>query len=202
MPEPAAARGGASSGSTPRSGAEHTTAEHTTAEHTAADYEDEDLGGPLSPFPDEEPDLPRWVGIVAGGVPLALGIAGVFSAFDLGIGSISNPGPGLWPLVLSAAMAVASLALLALGHGLHGAERFGRGWRITAVATLSLVVFTYLFEPLGFEITTLLLLAFWLKVIGKETWRMTLTIAVGTTVVVYLVFIIGLSVNLPRLLFF
>ncbi|MCZ2856933.1 tripartite tricarboxylate transporter TctB family protein [Blastococcus sp. VKM Ac-2987] len=192
VPESAAARGGASPAPAPRQG----------AEHTASEYEDEDLGGPLSPLPDEEPALPRWVGIVTAAVPLALGIAGAFGAVDLGVGSISNPGPGLWPLVLSAAMVVASVALLALGHGLHGAERFGRGWRITAVATLSLIVFTYLFEPLGFEITTLLLMAFWLKIIGKETWRMTLTIAVGTTVVVYLVFIMGLSVNLPRLLFF
>ena len=170
---------------------------------SAARYEDEDFAGPLSPLPQhEDPPLPSWVGVLAGAVPLALGIGGIYGSLALGIGSIGNPGPGLWPLVLSVAISVAAVVLLVLGHGLHGAERFGRGWRIVAVAAMSLVAFTYLFEPLGFEIPTLLLLAFWLRVIGKETWRMTAMMSIGTTVVVYLIFIVGLSVNLPRLIAF
>lgn len=191
VPEPAPAGGGVPAGAASRS----------VAEHSASRYEAEERGGPLSPLPEaEDPHLSGFAGVVAGAVPLALGLGGIYMSFSLGIGSIANPGPGLWPLLISTAITAASLALLVLRHGKHGAESFGRGWRISAVGAASLIVFTYLFEPLGFEIPTLLLLAFWLRVIGKETWRTTVTIATSTMVVLYLIFIVGLSVNLPRLL--
>jgi putative tricarboxylic transport membrane protein len=79
------------------------------------------------------------------------------------------------------------------------AEAIGREAWIVVLGSLSLVAYTLLFEVLGFEIPTIALLVFWLKVLGGETWRTAVTVALGATVSVYLVFLLALGVALPHL---
>ena len=53
----------------------------------------------------------------------------------------------------------------------------------------------------GFEIPTVLLLVFWLKLLGGESWRVTASVSVLTTAALYLIFVVLLSAPLPRLSF-
>ena len=134
---------------------------------------------------------------VAGLAALALGIAAAFGSWDLGVGSLTNPGPGLWPLVVSAVLIIAG-AVVAVRPG-EGAEAIGRDAWVVVVACLSLVVFTAVIRVVGLELPTIALLAFWMRVFGGEPWRTTVAVSVGVTVVVYVVFILALGVALPHL---
>ena len=128
---------------------------------------------------------------------LAVGVLAGWQAQRLGVGSLTAPGPGLWPLIVSVVLVLTGAAV-ALRPG-DDAEAIGReGW-IVVLGSISLVAYTLLFEVLGFEIPTIALLVFWLKVLGREPWRTAATVAVGATVSVYLVFLVALGVALPHL---
>lgn len=137
------------------------------------------------------------------GVLTLLGIgalAAVFS-YGLGLGSPAKPGPGMWPFVVSIAMLVFGVVLLVRPEP-DAVEPLDRNMLLVGAGALSLAVYSWLFEVLGFEIPTVLLLLLWLKVFGRDSWRTTITVALVTTVVVYLLFIVALGVSLPHLIAF
>jgi len=135
-------------------------------------------------------------GRVAGLAAVAVGIAVALGSRDLGVGSLTNPGAGLWPLVVSAVLVIAG-AIVAVRPGAD-VEPIGRDAWAVVVACATLVVYTAVIPVLGFELPTVVLLAFWLRVFGAESWRTTVAVSVGTTVVVYAVFILALGVALPH----
>jgi putative tricarboxylic transport membrane protein len=132
-------------------------------------------------------------------VPLALGVFGVVVALGLGVGSLSAPGAGLWPLVISVVMiAAAGIALVRAKHD-DDVEAFDGGIVTVGLSVASLVAYAALLPLVGFEIPTVLLLFFWMKVLGKEGWRSSVTVAVVATAVVYALFILLLAVPIPHL---
>jgi putative tricarboxylic transport membrane protein len=134
---------------------------------------------------------------VAGLTALAIGIAAALAARDLGLGSLTDPGPGLWPLTVSAVLVITG-AVVAVRPG-DDAEPIGRDAWTVVVACLSLLAYTAVISTVGFELPTIALLAFWLRVLGGEPWRTTIVVSVGATVVVYAVFVLALGVALPHL---
>jgi putative tricarboxylic transport membrane protein len=133
----------------------------------------------------------------AGVVALAVGIAAALGARELGLGSLTDPGPGLWPLAVSAVLVLTGAAV-AIRPG-DDAEPIGRDAWAVVVACLSLLAYTTVIAAVGFELPTIALLAFWLRVLGGESWRTTVAVSVGATVVVYAVFVLALGVALPHL---
>jgi putative tricarboxylic transport membrane protein len=134
---------------------------------------------------------------VAGLVALAVGVAAALGARGLGVGSLTDPGPGLWPLVVGAVLVITGAAV-AVRPG-DEAETIGRDAWAVVVACVSLVAYTAVIGAVGFELPTAILLAFWLRVLGGEPWRTTVVVSVGVTVVAYVVFILALGVALPHL---
>jgi putative tricarboxylic transport membrane protein len=134
---------------------------------------------------------------VAGLSAVAVGIAAALGARDLGVGSLTDPGPGLWPLVVSAVLAITG-AVVAVRPG-DDAEAIGRDAWTVVVACVTLVAYTAVIRVVGFELPTIALLAVWMRMFGGEPWRTTVAVSVGVTVVVYLVFILALGVALPHL---
>jgi putative tricarboxylic transport membrane protein len=134
---------------------------------------------------------------IAGLSAVAVGIAAALGARDLGVGSLTDPGPGLWPLVVSAVLVITG-AVVAVRPG-DDAEAIGRDAWTVVVACLTLVAYTAVIRVVGFELPTIVLLAFWMRVFGGEPWRTTVAVSVGVTVAVYVVFILALGVALPHL---
>jgi putative tricarboxylic transport membrane protein len=129
--------------------------------------------------------------------PLLLGIACLFYSYSLSLGRITNPGPGLWPFTVSAVMVVASLVLLITERS-EDYERFtGKTWLVVAGA-LSTGVFIYLFQWFGFIVPAFLTLVFWLRYLGKESWKMGFGLAALVTAVFYALFAILLGIPLPE----
>ena len=162
--------------------------EPLTAEQLAAEWDEErpPHAGPLA-------------NVAAGVVTAALGIAGVAMSLSMGIGTPERPEAGMWPLIISLVMAALSVALLLFGRKTLDAEAFSSSsWQVAAgVGTL--IAFVLVIGLTGFEIPTLLLTFFWLRFLGKESWRMSTLLSVIVTGAFYLIFVVALSVPIPHL---
>jgi hypothetical protein len=160
-----------------------------TAEQLAAEWDEErpPQAGPLA-------------NVAAGVVTASLGIAGAALSLSMGIGTPERPGAGMWPLIISLVMVAMSVALLLFGRKTLDAEAFSSSsWQVAAgVGTL--IVFALIIGVTGFELPTLLLTFFWLRFLGKETWRMSALLSVIVTAAFYLIFVVALSVPIPHLI--
>jgi putative tricarboxylic transport membrane protein len=140
--------------------------------------------------------------IVGALVGVAIGIGGAVLSAGYGLGSLSEPGPGLWPFVVSVLITTMSVVLLLVGRGLTDAEAFTRSSVLPAVGVVTFVAFGLLMPVTGFEIPALALCVIWLKFLGGESWRNTLVISVVTVAAFYLLFLYGLRIPLPHLIYF
>ncbi|WP_156270525.1 tripartite tricarboxylate transporter TctB family protein [Kocuria sediminis] len=132
-------------------------------------------------------------------VPLALGVFGLVVSLGLGIGSPSAPGAGLWPFVISLCMIAAAGTALLRAKQDDDVEAFDRGILTVGLSVVSLLVYAGLLPLIGFEIPTVLLLFFWIKVLGKEGWRSAIVVSLVATVAVYGLFVLLLAVPIPHL---
>jgi hypothetical protein len=134
--------------------------------------------------------------VVAG----VIGVGGLVGSLALGLGRLTQPGPGLWPFVVSVVVTVLSIALALVGRHGTDTEKFSRSSVLTAVAVLTLVVFASVLPLIGFEIPSLLLTFVWLRFLGKESWVSSVAISVGTVAAFYVLFVLVLQIPLPRLI--
>lgn len=151
------------------------------------------------PSPAEAEAAGGWAYVVAAGGPLALALFFLVESLELGLGSLSAPGPGLWPFALSAALAPLTVVLL-LGWSRFGpCESWGVGSAMTIVGAASVAPFIVLAPSIGFELPAVALLVFWMKVLGGESWQTSVAVAVGAVTALHLVFVEGLGLNVPYL---
>jgi putative tricarboxylic transport membrane protein len=161
----------------------------------------------MTDLPDDDtppPASPRGR-LIAAAVPLVVGAAALVNSFLLGPGSLTDPGAGLWPAGASCLMILGSVLLLTRLRLIQDGERFaGPGMRTIGLSLIFAGVFVILFGGLGtwpgtgFEWATVLLLALWLRFIGRESWLMTAAVSVGVTVVLHLLFIELLEAPIPH----
>ena len=135
-------------------------------------------------------------------VALAIGVGGAVLAYGYGLGSLREPGPGLWPFIVSVMIATLSLILLVTGRGLTDSEAFTRSSALPLTGVITFIAFGLLMPLIGFEIPALALCVIWLRFLGGETWRSTIVISVLTTATFYLLFLYGLRIPIPHLLAF
>jgi putative tricarboxylic transport membrane protein len=135
-------------------------------------------------------------------VGIAVGVGGAVLAYGYGLGSLREPGPGLWPFVVSVLIAVLSVILLVVGRGLTDSEAFTRSSALTLIGAVTFVAFGLLMPLTGFEIPALALCVIWLRFLGGESWRNTVVIGVLTTAAFYFLFLYGLQIPLPHLIAF
>ncbi|MHC9292633.1 tripartite tricarboxylate transporter TctB family protein [Mycobacterium sp. LTG2003] len=139
------------------------------------------------------------IGALAG---LAIGVVGAVLAYGYGLGSLAEPGPGLWPFVVSVVIALLSVLLLVVGRGLTDSEKFTRSSLLAVAGAATFVAFGVLMPLIGFEIPAVLLCLIWLRFLGGESWRSTIIVSVVTTAVFYFLFLYGLRIPLPHLIAF
>lgn len=143
---------------------------------------------------------------VAAGAALVVGAAALVNSYRLGLGSPTAPGAGLWPACASATMVLAAALLLIGVRRSDDCERFGRGTLTIGAAAVSLAGFVLLFggfgawPGIGFEWAMAVLLVFWLKVIGRESWRVTAAVTVGCVAAMHLFFIEALGAPIPHVI--
>lgn len=124
----------------------------------------------------------RWIGPA---VLLVVGAAGSIASLALGVTADGQPGPGLWPLIVSAVIAVCAIAM---GPQDDIEPVRMREMRMVASAVLLLGLFSWLFTLLGVFFPTLIVLFVWLKLLSKRGWIFSAITALATAAALYVVF--------------
>ncbi|GAA1904799.1 tripartite tricarboxylate transporter TctB family protein [Nocardioides lentus] len=140
--------------------------------------------------------------VVGAAVGIVVGVGGIVLSLGYGLGTLREPGAGLWPLIVSVLVTSLSVLLLLVGRTLEDTERFRRASLLPLAGAASFVVFAFLLPVIGFEIPALLLCVVWLRFLGGETWRSTVVVSVLTVAAFYALFLYGLRVPLPHLFAF
>jgi putative tricarboxylic transport membrane protein len=116
------------------------------------------------------------------------------------MGKWRHPGPGFFPFGLAIALILLSLALI-FKHWKKdpSPQPFWpeRTWLRPLLGVAILVSYALVVDVIGFILTTFLFLIIWMRVIERLRWRTILSISVGTTVALYLIFNLFLEVPLP-----
>ena len=144
----------------------------------------------------------KKMNLIFSGICAAIGVflivlaAGYPTAADYGTGV---PGPGLWPIVISAVM-LAMAALLAMKSVKMPAEKnvavpmWNEGTKRVYITMGILFAYTLVLEFLGFIIATTIMEAIFIQWFAKKKPIITVLISVVVTLVIYCVFQFVLNV--------
>lgn len=129
-------------------------------------------------------------------------IVAVVSLADLGLGSSSHPGPGLFPFLIGIIMALVAVVLMAMGWASRKKDvtftqlpSFSRRIPLTLAV---LCVYALVLEYFGYLISTSILLFYLFKVSSAVNWRMSLLMTVAVMAVSYYFFVVLLQSQLPN----
>lgn len=130
-------------------------------------------------------------------IPFVLGVLWVaYAVASFPLGGLHEPGPALWPVIVGVLL-VAMSVILFVTEDTEDHEPFTARSRFVALGALSTAVFIVLFEQVGFVVAGFLLLLFWARYLGRESWRLSVAVAAGVTLAFYYVFGPLLNVPLP-----
>jgi putative tricarboxylic transport membrane protein len=150
-----------------------------------------------------EPDRPPAAGpvtnLVIAMVVVVLGGGALAGSLSLGVGNPAAPGPGTWPAMVSVVVILLGLVLAARARHTEDAERFTRAGLLVLAAVATMAVFVAVVGLIGFEIPTALLAFVWLRLLGRESWRISIVLSLATTVAFYLLFVAALDVTIPHM---
>lgn len=141
----------------------------------------------------------RTAGLAAAVLFLAIGACQIFMALALPRGTLAEPGPAVFPLLVGALMSAASLACLAQAIVERNPVRLDllRDAARPAVLVAALAAFLVLLPRVGFILPSLLLQVVTLQVFGmRGPWRR-LALAAVTTAAAVLLFQTLLGVQFP-----
>jgi putative tricarboxylic transport membrane protein len=131
----------------------------------------------------------------------------MYKSYELPIGWIEDEGPGggAWPFWLSAVMLISCLGILFNWFRKHGPIASSTKIYIeahvlmnVAAVAISLIVTVALFSFIGIYGALPLFLIFYLRLLGKHSWGLTLTLSVVIPVVIFYFFEITLKIILPK----
>jgi putative tricarboxylic transport membrane protein len=140
---------------------------------------------------------------IIGLVLAMLGAAIAFGGMKLGMGNVSLPGPGFFPLVAGSALTIFAGIVLWDTMGKSGKAESGEDWRNIRwkhilLTLVSLTVYANIIEYAGFIVSTVLVLTVLFRSYESEKWLFTILKSVLTSTVVYVIFEKIFQLNLPQ----
>lgn len=134
---------------------------------------------------------------------LILSLYLAIESYRLGLSTGNRPGPGFFPFGAAAAIGVIAGFRLVKNFRRRAttevSESAGSGEAPLVFAVLAgTVAYVLLLDLLGFLLCTLLLLAFYLKVIAARSWRVSASFAAAVALMSHLFFDVLLNAQLPR----
>jgi putative tricarboxylic transport membrane protein len=111
---------------------------------------------------------------------VAVGILACYGATRLGLGSVTEPGPGF--IFFWSGLILVLLSLIVLADSVRSTEdtvlQMGEmNWAKIGLVLLSLLLYAFFLERLGFVLTTFILLSFLLGWIEGTNWARSLGVA-------------------------
>ncbi len=131
----------------------------------------------------------------------------MYKSAELSIGWIEDEGPGggAWPFWLATIMLISCLGILYNWFRKHGPIASSNKIYIephvlmdVAAVAAALIVTVGLFSFIGIYGALPLFLVFYLRVLGKHSWRLTIILAVVIPVFIFYFFEITLKIILPK----
>ncbi|HVP77507.1 MAG TPA: tripartite tricarboxylate transporter TctB family protein [Thermodesulfobacteriota bacterium] len=142
-------------------------------------------------------------GIVPGLFWIGLSIYAMIGSYPLGLGDFRDPGAGLMPFLIGALLFLTSLPLVlksivAVKKRISEKAESGK-INFTKIVSVAVSLFLYCFflQKLGYLAATTLLLLFLFKTASSRKWRFVIIASVLTSVVSYLGFTF-LGLRFPR----
>ncbi len=142
--------------------------------------------------------------MITGVFLLLLAIAVIWEAANMPPSASFGPGAGFLPFWLGLLLAVLAIMLCvsawrSLAKRKESGSIFPRKQALLAVTLTmaGLAGYILLIEILGYLVDTFLFVVFLVKVVERETWRLSLPVAAGTVVGLYTIFHILLRITLP-----
>ena len=134
----------------------------------------------------------------------ALGLLLCYGAGRLGLGSVTDPGPGF--IFFWSGLVLALLSLMLFTNSLREAaseaqEIKGTNWPKISLILASLVLYASFLERMGFVLTTFVLLSFLLGLSEGRKWLRILGIASAAALGSFALFELWLKIRLPKGLF-
>jgi len=127
-----------------------------------------------------------------------------YQSYQLGLGTLHQPGPGFlffWTSIVTAILSVAVIVISLSKRPPEEAQQpaFAKK-NVTKIVLVLISLFFYalLMEPLGFIIVTLVFFIVLLGMIEKKRWSFAVLVSLIVTVVSYLVFEMALQSQLPK----
>ncbi len=136
---------------------------------------------------------------------LVIGILYLIGSLLLPIGTSAAPQGGLFPLLVAILLVALSVALIAgFGKGAPAAEEsieafpLGQDRRRVLAVSSALVLYSILLKPVGYLVSTVVLMGLIVHLLGLRGWPKVALTAVLTGVLSYYLFAVILEVPLPR----
>jgi hypothetical protein len=131
---------------------------------------------------------------------LVLGCAIGVISWGYGFGSLKQPGAGLYPFFVGAAISVFALfILIAELRATGGKPALDReGARTLVLMTVTFCLWVVAMPLLGYVLVTLLAAYAFCKIMKLEGWRKPLAVSTGTALFIYVLFDHLLYIDLPR----
>lgn len=145
----------------------------------------------------------RLADVAANALLLAVAAGACVGSWRLEVGDVHNPGPGFMPLAAAALlglMALVQLVRLAARSPRGGASPapFARSrWAVVAVVLGTIAAFGAVIGPLGFALSTVLLLFVLFAVVARKRWWVALAAALAVATAASLLFR-ALGLSLPQ----
>ena len=135
---------------------------------------------------------------------IAVGILACYGATRLGLGSVTEPGAGF--IFFWSGLILVLLSIIVLVNAVRkGEEMTGdmgkMNWAKIGLILLSLALYGYFLEKLGFVLTTFVLLSFLLGWIENIHWGRSLAVSIVATTACYGIFELWLKIRLPKGIF-
>lgn len=139
---------------------------------------------------------------IIGLIWFVLGSGLTIEAVRLGLGKFQLPGIGFMGFVIGVSLGVSGLvlAVLATLKVKKGDDKIlvGQNWRNVMIPLLALLIYIILMEPLGFLISTFLLIFLLFKMTTPKRWCASLATSAIVVLLSYVVFFVWLKVPLPK----
>ncbi len=135
---------------------------------------------------------------------VAAGLLACYGATRLGLGSVTEPGVGF--IFFWSGLILVILSLIVLADSIRSSEDTVRemgemNWAKIALVLLSLLLYAFFLERLGFVLTTFVLMSFLLGCIEGTNWIRSLGVAGAAALASYAIFELWLKIRLPKGLF-
>ena len=134
--------------------------------------------------------------IIGGLFLTALGLFFVIYAQRYNMGTLNRMGPAYFPVVLGALMAVLGL-LVAIPAWFRAGSGPEVSWKTLFIVIGSIVVFASTLQVLGLIFATMLTVVAASLADNEITWPGRAMLAVAVAPIIYVVFILGLSMTIP-----